>query len=167
MSNHVHHLLVPACVDSLRWMLQLTHKRYADRINERMGWKGHLWQERFYSCPVDNEYLLIAMKYIERNPVKARMVEHAADYHWSSAAAHCGVDRNELLTNSASWEREIARISDWYAWLDRPDDEELTDKLRRSTTKELPCGSEEYLDELENRLGASVRGRIRGRPRNS
>lgn len=53
MTNHVHHLAVPHERDSLRWTFQMTHKRYAEYINARNKWTGHLWQAKFFSSPVD------------------------------------------------------------------------------------------------------------------
>ena len=85
MTNHVHLLLVPMQMDSLRWTLQRTHKQYADHINAIKGWSGHLWQQRFYSSPVDNSYFWTTLRYIQQNPVKAEMVSHPAfQYKWSS-----------------------------------------------------------------------------------
>jgi putative transposase len=57
MPNHVHLILVPSDTDGLRAALGETHRRYTRFINEREGWRGHLWQERFASFPMDESYL--------------------------------------------------------------------------------------------------------------
>ena len=89
MTNHIHLILRPTTKDGLQRVLKPLHMRYAQRINRLKGWKGHLWQGRFFSSPLDNTYTWSAIRYIERNPVRAGMVEKAEDYIWSSAPAHC------------------------------------------------------------------------------
>lgn len=167
MSNHVHHLLVPNDEAGMRWTLQLSHKRYAEYINRRMNWKGHLWQERFYSCPVDSDYFWKAIRYIERNPVAAGIVKQASDYYWSSAAAHCGITTDKLLTTSTRWKEVLEERSNWQDWLSESDDAKCLDYLRSSTSRDLPCGSATYLDDIEKKLGISVRPPQRGRPKKS
>ena len=65
------------------------HRRYTRMINFREGWRGHLWQGRFASFVMSEKHLMGAVRYVERNPVKAELVERAEDWPWSSAAAHC------------------------------------------------------------------------------
>ncbi|PIX15863.1 hypothetical protein COZ71_09210 [Candidatus Desantisbacteria bacterium CG_4_8_14_3_um_filter_40_12] len=90
--------------------------RYSQYCNEKIGQRGHLWQGRFYSCPLDGVHLYMAMRYVERNPVRARIVEKAEDYTWSSAASHVrGID-NPILS--------IAAIDDWDKYLDITEEEE-------------------------------------------
>src|SRR5690606_35364377 len=103
--------------DSLRWTFQMTHKRYAEYVNSREGWSGHLWQERFYSSPVDEDYFWVALRYIERKPVEAGMVRHPADYPWSSAASRCQGEVNPLLTKDKNWNELLDSRTDWHQWL--------------------------------------------------
>src|SRR5207245_711623 len=88
MPNHVHLIAVPQSADGLRAGIGEAHRRYSRRINFREGWRGHLWQGRFASFVMDEDYLLAAARYVERNPVRARMVTSAGQYRWSSASAH-------------------------------------------------------------------------------
>jgi putative transposase len=88
MPNHVHLILVPPEPDALRAALGEAHRRYTRHVNFRAGWRGFLWQGRFASCPMDEAHLLSAARYVERNPVRARLVRRARDWRWSSAAAH-------------------------------------------------------------------------------
>ena len=90
MSNHVHLIAVPERDDSLRLALKHTHGRYAAYFNARCASSGHVWQGRYYSCPLDLPHLWAALRYTELNPVRAGMVEDPDAYPWSSAAAHCG-----------------------------------------------------------------------------
>lgn len=74
MPNHMHLVVVPAHEDSLRLLLAETHRRYAREINERENWSGHLWQERYYSCPMSEQHTIAAIRYVEMNPVRAGIV---------------------------------------------------------------------------------------------
>ena len=74
-----HLIVVPQTEDGLCRGIAEAHRRYTRRGNFRDRWRGHLWQGRFSSYVMDEPYLMAAARYIERNPVKAHMVEHAAD----------------------------------------------------------------------------------------
>ena len=73
MPNHVHLIAVPESEDGLRRGIGEAHRRYSRRINFREGWRGHLWQGRFASYPMDVKYLMMAVRYIELNPVRAKL----------------------------------------------------------------------------------------------
>ena len=90
MSNHVHLVVTPEREDSLARALGRTHLLYAQYVFKAQGRSGHLWQSRFYSCPLDEAHAHNASAYVELNPVRAAMVNEPWDYAWSSAAAHCG-----------------------------------------------------------------------------
>jgi putative transposase len=62
------------------------HRRYTRRVNFRKRWRGHLWQERFHSFPMEESYLLATVRYVERNPVAARLCRRVEAWPWSSAA---------------------------------------------------------------------------------
>jgi putative transposase len=88
MPNHVHLVLVPPIADALRAALADAHRRYSRRINFAKGWTGYLWQGRFASYPMDEAHLITAIRYVELNPLRAKLVERAQDWPWSSARAH-------------------------------------------------------------------------------
>src|SRR5437870_11094383 len=77
MPNHVHLILVPSDPDGLRAALGETHRRYTRHVNLREGWRGYLWQGRFASFPMDEAHLLAGARYVELNPVRARLVRRA------------------------------------------------------------------------------------------
>ena len=89
MSNHVHLIVVPRHPQSLALTLKHTHGRYAAYFNARHVSSGHVWQGRYYFCPLDPPHFWAALRYTELNPVRAGLVHDATDYSWSSAAAHC------------------------------------------------------------------------------
>ena len=85
MSNHVHLLAIPHDEHAMAQALQGAHSRYSLTVNARHRRSGHLWQSRFYSSPIAETHLFGVLKYIELNPVRARMVEGAEEYPWSTA----------------------------------------------------------------------------------
>ena len=91
MTNHIHLVVVPNTEEGLNRMLKPLHMRYAQHINREKGWKGHLWQGRYFPFPLDDVYLCAAIRYVERYSVRAKMVRIAERYPWSSAAVHCGL----------------------------------------------------------------------------
>jgi len=165
MPNHIHLIVVPATEEGLHQALKPLHMRYAQRINRARGWKGHLWQGRFFSAALDEAYLWAAIRYVERNPVRARMVRKAENYPWSSASAHCGLRQDAVLTQKPSWRTQLAGIGDWSAWLAQGDEPEKLELLRRNAEKGLPCGSDRFIRKLEKLTGRVLQYRPRGRPR--
>lgn len=166
MTNHVHLVVVPATEDALHRALKPLHMRYAQRINRRKRWKGHLWQGRFFSSALDEGYLWAAIRYVERNPVRAKMVRRAENYAWSSAAAHAGLlQEDTVLTGKLNWRRQFASIGNWAAWLAEGDNPEQLELIRRNIDKGLPCGSASFVRRLEKLLGRDLAFRPPGRPR--
>ena len=99
MTNHVHIVATPLHEESLAKGIGRTHYFYTRYVNKLQGRNGHLWQNRFFSCPLDEPYFLNTVRYIERNPVRARMVRKALRYPWSSAKVHvAGRDPSGLLS---------------------------------------------------------------------
>ncbi len=164
MTNHAHLVAVPATDDGLHRVLKPLHMRYAQRVNRARGWKGHLWQGRFFSSPLDEAYLWAAVKYVERNPVRAGMIERAEDYRWSSAAAHCGKRSDSLLKLESGWSRQFSQTESWSDWLSAEDGAEEIQLLRRNIEKGLPCGSAAFVQELGKLAGRVLEYRPQGRP---
>lgn len=96
MPNHVHVLAVPSSADGLTRVFGRVHRRYTGMVNERYGWKGHLWQGRFSSRVVPGDDLLAVARYIEMNPVRAGFAGAPEGYPWSSARAHVNGDYDVL-----------------------------------------------------------------------
>jgi putative transposase len=165
MTNHVHLVAVPTTDDGLQRMLKPLHMRYAQHINRAMNWKGHIWQGRFFSSPLDESYLWAAVRYVERNPVRAGMVERAENYQWSSAAAHCGNRPDGVLDLESGWNKQFAVVEDWSAWLSEGDEMEKVRILRQNAEKGLPCGNADFIQRLGLKVGRLLEFRPQGRPR--
>ena len=91
MDNHVHLIVVPEKEEVLSKALGEAHKNYTRMINFREGWRGYLWEGRFKSFILDEQYLFAAVRYVERNPVRAKIVQKAHEYKWSSASPSSSV----------------------------------------------------------------------------
>lgn len=165
MTNHVHIVAVPEDGVGLEKVFRPLHTRYAMRVNRRRGSTGHVWQGRFFSAPLDESYMWTAIRYVERNPVRAGMVDMAEAYGWSSAAAHCGLRADPLLTRDPDWCATLNSVDGWASWLRDEDPPERVKELRDLSRRSLPCGSEDFVRGLQNRAGRPMAARPRGRPR--
>jgi len=163
MTNHIHLVLKPENEDGLQRVLKPLHMRYAQRINKANGWKGHLWQGRFFSSALDESYTWSAIRYVERNPVRAGVVTKAEEYLWSSAATHCGLKSDKLIGKLSGIERAILE-QEWSEWLALAGDEDSVNILRRNIEKGLPCGDDGFIGKLEKLSGRKLLYRPQGRP---
>lgn len=100
MDNHVHFVAVPKEKTSLAGGIGVAHKKNTRMIHFRKEWRGYLWQGRFFSVPLSEQYLYAAVRYVERNPIRAEPVQKAEDYRWSSAGAHVRKTKDPLLSDS-------------------------------------------------------------------
>ncbi len=160
MSNHVHLLAVPAKQDTLARAIGEAHRRYTRMINFRENARGFLFQGRFSSCPVDtDEYLIRAMQYIARNPVKAKLTKNAWEYPWSSAGFHCGVVKHDpLVVKNSFLEKEV----DW--WEVFSHDSQQHDMLKEKNRTGRPFGRDHFYSVIEKLTGRDTRPGKPGRP---
>jgi putative transposase len=99
MTNHVHLLLTPSEGGGLSRLMQNLNRAYVQKLNYRCQRVGHLWSGRFKAAVIsDRAYFFHCMRYIEFNPVRARMVAHPDDYPWSSWHANVGARRSTLIS---------------------------------------------------------------------
>jgi putative transposase len=152
MPNHVHLIAVPHTKEGLARAIGEAHRRYTRRINFREKWRGHLWQERFASFPMDEQYLLATARYIEMNPVSAKMVKDPEDYRWSSIHAHLAGEDDELT----KVEPLLELVPDWYSFLKLTPSEEV-DLLHLHERTGRPLGKGDFIDKLEIELGRMLR----------
>ena len=149
MTNHVHLIVVPRQDVSLTRAIAETHRRYTRAINFREAWRGYLWQGRFASFPLDEPYLLAAIRYVERNPVAAGIVEQPEDYPWSSARAHVGRQADAVLGPCFLTDQ----IRDWRGFLASAEPVDRTHRLEQAMRTGRPCGDGRFLYRLETQLG--------------
>ncbi len=161
MSNHVHFIVIPPAENAIARVFNTANMRYTQYKNAQKGERGHLWQGRFFSCVLDDEYLIRAMRYVERNPVRAKMVKKAEAYRWSSAGSHVGEKASDILLSAGP----IAfTASEWRTYL-QSEDKAMYAELKLKTQKGLPIGSESFIQKLEKKLKRVLVVRGQGRPR--
>ena len=99
MDNHVHLLATPPELGALGRMMQKLGRHYVGLFNARHGRTGTLWEGRYKACLVDDaDYLLRCVRYIDLNPVRARMTDDPTAFAWSSCAGLCALREDPLLT---------------------------------------------------------------------
>jgi putative transposase len=158
MPNHVHLVAVPPSREAFVGAIGEAHRRYTRRVNFREGWRGHLWQGRFASSVMDESHLLAAVRYVELNPVRARLVQSPAEWRWSSARAHLEGRDDDLVTV-----RPMAdRVDDWQAYLDTGLSDEEAERIRYGERTGRPLGAKTFVERLEKELGRRLRPRKRG-----
>lgn len=163
MPNHIHVVATPGREESLNLAVGRTHFLYTQYVNRLHGRSGHLWQGRFYSCPMDEAYTVAAMRYIERNPVRAKLTRVPWTYRWSSAAAHTGGLDAAGLLDVRAWNDLVPGIH-WKEMLTEADAKEVTSSLRLNTQTGRPLASDSFLSKLEHTLGRRLRPLPVGRP---
>ena len=158
MSNHVHLIAVPRAAESLALGIGRAHQAYTRRINFRENWRGYLWQGRFFSCPLDERHAALALRYVERNPVRARLVKRAEDWDWSSARGHVSRKRDALTTPAPFIESARA----WRALLGERIEEQEVRLLRERTRTGRPLGGGKFIARLERMLSRRLHPAKRG-----
>jgi len=162
MSNHIHLAVIPESESSLSNGIGQLHHDYAMWQNTKCNTDGHLWQNRFYSIPIEENRIKGVVGYIELNPVRARMVKHAWDWEWSSARAHITDCDPTGLLDMEFWKKRF-KSKEWKVYLEQTaDDEAIAEKIRYATMKGLFFGSEATAIRLEWELGVQLRERKRG-----
>ncbi len=147
MPNHIHLVAVPEEAEGLAVALRRAHGRYAQYFNARKSRSGHLWQNRFYSCALDAAHLWAALRYVERNPVRAGLVARAEEFQWSSAAAHLGERDRSGMLDLEFWGSE-GGAEVWRELLFEAEDEVVVKQIRRSTHAGQPLGNEEFRQQI-------------------
>jgi putative transposase len=163
MSNHVHLVAVPGHAKSMALALSEAHSRYSLEWNRRRNSVGHLRQNRFFSCPLDDAHLRATLLYVDGNPVRAKLTAEAWDWRWSSARAHTTPGARDALLHW-EWEAwmERARLGKWLqedwkaALTTNPPDDELGE-IRRATQLGEPLGSDGFVSQLERSAGRRLR----------
>lgn len=146
MPNHVHLLVVPQNENSLREGIGQTHKTYTRMVNLSQGWKGCLWQGRFFSCPIDPVRAALVASYIELNPVRANLCQHPRQYRWSSADAACA---NHSPRNAFA--PLVAPLGTWEEFLCSGIHTSGSDysELRQRSQSGRPFGNDLFVKKLE------------------
>lgn len=150
MPNHVHIVAVPSDPDGLWRTFRRLHREYTGFINARMRVTGHLWQGRYGSVAMDEPHFVAALRYVALNPVRARLVERAQDWEWSSTRALIASEDTRFVKVAPA----LQRVGNFSAFLGEEFDEAMTyADLRKAESIGRPCGSPEWLADMEARTG--------------
>jgi putative transposase len=161
MSNHVHIVAVPEQDYSLAQGIGRTNLIYTQYVNREYRRTGRLWQNRFLSTPADSDrHLWTVCRYVEANPVRAKLVEHAWNYRWSSARHHVNSAPDPLVGESPWF--DPAQCDDYRQYLDERSNREEIERIRRSTRTGRPLGDPDFVGKLEVKLGRILRPGKRG-----
>ena len=158
MPNHVHLILVPSDPDGLRRALARVHRTYAGIIQARRKRSGHFWQGRFGAVAMDEEHLAAALRYVSLNPVRARLVERAQDWRWSSTRAHLRGKDDGLTALKPIRDR----IRDFADLLGSEPETDLFAQLRAAESIGRPLGDNRFLARIERMTGRLLKPGKRG-----
>ncbi len=157
MTNHVHLLLTPESTESPSAILQSVGRRYVRYVNQAYRRSGTLWEGRFKSSLIDSErYLLVCSRYIELNPVRARMVDQPGDYRWSSYRYNALGQADVLLTPHFLYERldanPMRRYAAYRALFDAQTDPAELQAIRSATETGSILGNDRFKENIEMTL---------------
>jgi putative transposase len=170
MTNHVHLLLQPERGQSISRIMQSLTVAHTRRYHSRYRSVGHVWQGRFRSPVVqDGDHLLAVVRYIEANPLRARMVTDLTKYRWSSYQSH-GLGRPDpLLSRFPEWDElgrgEVDRRAHWRRRVTAPQREGELMSIRESIRTGKPYGAHEWVETNARGLNLPPQPRPVGRPR--
>jgi putative transposase len=162
MSNHVHLLTKPLEDISLYKMMQGIALCYTQYVNRKYQRTGRLWESRYHSCIVDTEkYLWAVSRYIEQNPVRAKIVEKEEGFLYSSAKAHVSGKKNDILGEELF---DNMQRRDYREFLRSSIPKQEIKEIRYFTRTGRPLGSNEFTSRMETELERSLEIRPVGRP---
>jgi putative transposase len=172
MTNHVHLLVTPSKPESASLMMKDLGQRFVQYINRTYERSGTLWEGRFRSCLLQEEdYVFSCYRYIEMNPVRAGMVEHPAEYRWSSYGANAHGLPSEIiephLLYRALGETVDLRASAYRELFRYQLDPGLVDQIRSATNGNYALGNSRFTAEVEQALGRRAGRGKAGRPKRS
>ena len=167
MNNHIHFIVLPKDEDSLGSTFRIVHTRYAQYFNKKSHALGHLWQGRYYSCVLDERHLLVAARYVERNPVRVKAVKKPGDYIWSSAKGHTAVSKNDIIDANQLFKYIEVKQNQWKEFIDEGDEPDQVAAIRKYTLTGRPLGNSAFIQKLEDRFGGRLHALPVGRPKHA
>ena len=165
MSNHVHFMVIPKNEDSLSKVFKYTNMKYSQYYNNKMKVSGHLFQGRFFSCVLDEWHMIACARYIERNPVRAKLVKEPYLWPYSSAKIHCGIDRYDPFGVNQLFDYVEQEPKAWKELIKAPDNLDEMKGIRERTRTGRPLGTNDFIERLEGQLKRLFKLKPKGRPK--
>jgi putative transposase len=162
LPNHFHLVLWPTEDGDLgRWMHWLLNA-HVRRYHQHYQTSGHIWQGRYRAFPIeDDDHLLTVLRYVERNPVRAKLARQAERWPWGSARYAAETEGRPAYLS----EGPVPRPRQWLQWVNQALTPAELELLRRSVNRGTPYGSPAWCERTARRLGLESTLRPRGRPR--
>jgi REP-associated tyrosine transposase len=169
MTNHIHLLCTPQQDGAVSLMMQAVGRRYVQYFNYQYQRSGTLWEGRYKSCLVQAErYLIEVYRYIELNPVRAKMVEDPSEYVWSSYQINALGKTSDLCTPHTEYLRLGAtkdeRMKNYRALFSHHVEGDLLEDIRSSINKGMAVGHDRFKEEIEILTGRRLKPKKVGRP---
>ena len=161
MDNHVHFVVESSSATTLAKVFNTVHMRYSQYFNKKKGVRGHLWQGRFFSCPLDKCHLYEAIRYVELNPIRAGISSHLKDYIWCSAYSRLCNDKTIPLNSI----KRYLEIDNWEEYLKEAVNEEIIATFKSNTKSGRPSGDKRFVNKIEKMTGRSFKVKQVGRPK--
>jgi len=163
MNNHVHYIAIAQDALSFARTINTAHMGYARYFNHKYSCVGHLWQGRYYSCILDDAHLIAAVRYVERNPVRAGIVSKPWDWVWSSAREHLELEyKGIILLENVN---VYIPLSSWREYIDMPDLDTDIREIRKQTFAQRAWAEDSFKDLIETKYGVQLKSKKRGRPK--
>ena len=165
MPNHFHLVLHPRQDGDLARFMQwltLTHTQRWHAKNQTTG-TGHIYQGRYKSFLIqNNNHLLAVIRYVERNPLRAKLVTKAENWRFNSLwiRLHGRPEQKKFLS---PW--PIPEPSDYLDFVNTPLDSDIEETIRQSITRDRPLGNPGWTDEMIEKYKLEKTTRPRGRPK--
>lgn len=160
MSNHVHFVVEPLRKNSLYKLFLCLNTSYVNYYNKKYNISGKLFGNRFFSCLLDNEHLYNTIRYVELNPVRAKMASRIDEYEWSSMQEHLGLRNRYYLSNLPSFMTSLTK--NWSEYLlkglvnVKQDIQEAYSRIRTATKRNMPLGDSNFLKRIQRMVGARM-----------
>ncbi len=169
MTNHIHILSTPNDKEGISRMMQYVGRRYVPYINLSYGTSGSIWEGRYKASLIsDEQYLLICMRYIELNPVRAKMMNSPGHYRWSSyrynaqGKNECIVTEHPIYTDLGK--TKTARCANYKDLFKAHIDSEELKSIRAAWQTGTPLGNDHFREKIERKLKTKIGQARRGRP---
>ena len=172
MTNHVHLLVTPSSKEGVPRMMQALGRNYVRYVNITYKRSGTLWEGRYKSSIVGGDrYFLTVSRYIEQNPLRAKMVSLPGEYPWSSYRHNAMGVKIALISEHESYiklgECKASRLLAYRSLFDVALPSSVVDDIRLCTNKEWIIGNEKFKSQIQDALGRKVNDRQWGGDRKS
>ena len=161
MDNHVHFVLEPCDAEGLGRLFKSLNTRYSMYFNRKLQRKGRLFDDRFFSCLLDESHFYEAIRYVELNPYKAKMEREFGEYVWNSSLEHLKI-RSQYYLNRKP---DFFKVDNWKDYLvEGINSENISKKIEAHTMSGFPLGNKSFVENVSEKLGKDLIKKKRGRP---